>query len=56
LVWQTPFASQQPFGQVVGEQGGLSRQVPVWVLQVWFGPQTVQVTPPSPQAWLVLPG
>jgi hypothetical protein len=47
--------SQQPSGQVVGEQGRLSRQVPVWVLQNWFGPHVVQLTPPSPQAAFVLP-
>jgi hypothetical protein len=43
-------------GQVVAEQGGLSRQVPVCVLQYWFGPHVVQLTPPSPQAAFVLPG
>jgi hypothetical protein len=48
--------SQQPFGQVAGEQGRLSRQVPVCVLQNWFGPHVVHLTPPSPQAAFVLPG
>lgn len=54
--WKPFSRLQQPLGQVSAEQGGLSRQVPVCVLQCWFEPHCVQVTPPSPQACSVLPG
>jgi hypothetical protein len=40
--------TQHPFGQVSGPQGGLSRQVPVSLLQYWYCEQSSQATPPRP--------
>ena len=53
-----PFScgTQQPFGHVSGPQGILSRQVPVSLLQVWFGPHAKQAIPPPPHCWTVSPG
>jgi hypothetical protein len=49
-VRQTPLPSQQPVGQVVGEQGALPLHWPLWALQAWPAGQATHALPPVPQA------